>query len=140
MHHGSWKYYILITYMYGCTYTVSFLNQLLAISGTLDGNAFLTVLATGGHRPKDNILSTERYQLGLVYAGQPLQWHVLFDKQEPESPPQFLFLTSPSFLQDLDLDNLEALVPSLVNWNCDDDRALVKVVNEMLIVFRRMQV
>jgi Brain and reproductive organ-expressed protein (BRE) len=75
-----------------------------------------------------------------VYAGQQLQWHVLFDLQELESPPQFLFLTSPSFLQDLSLDELEMAVPSLVNWNCDDDRALVKVINEMIVVFRKLQV
>jgi hypothetical protein len=108
-------------------------------SGTLEGNAFLTVMATGGYEKKD-ILSTERYKLGLVYAGQPLQWHVLFDLQEPESPPQFLFPTSPSFLQDLSLDELEMVVPSLVNWNSDDDRALVKVVNEMIMVYRTLQV
>lgn len=111
----------------------------MAIAGTLEGNALLTVMASGDCGRKD-ILSTERYKLGLAYAGQQMQWLVLFDSQEPESPPQFLFPDSPNFLLDKSLEELESDLPSLVNWDCDDDRALIKVVNEMLMVYRKLQV
>jgi len=115
-------------------------NNYINVSGTFEGTVKFAMLPHSGHAMKGVAVSAERYMLDIPYAGQHLQWHVMFDAQEPDSPPQFLFPETPDFLQDMNLDELEAKLPSLANWDCDDADSLLKVVRELVIEYRSLQV
>ncbi|XP_059471059.1 BRISC and BRCA1-A complex member 2-like isoform X2 [Neocloeon triangulifer] len=116
--------------------------------GTFDGNIQVSTLPHSRNFMEGLAFGSDRFLLQIPYAGDCLEWHVLFDNQEPESPPQFIFNRSSDdryerldsgFLEDFSVDQLEEILPSLANWDSDNEDALAEVIQELLIAFRRYQ-
>ncbi|KAK8780054.1 hypothetical protein V5799_018605 [Amblyomma americanum] len=75
----------------------------------------------------------DRFKISLPYAGQAITWEVIFQAHRPELPPDFIF-DDTAFQP-----NIEEL-PSLCDWNSEDDQALTNVVQELLEQYRKHQV
>ncbi|KAH7971903.1 hypothetical protein HPB52_003668 [Rhipicephalus sanguineus] len=84
--------------------------------------------------PKDGTKQLcDRFKISLPYAGQTVTWEVIFQAHKPELPPDFIF-DDTSFLP-----NIEE-VPSLCDWDSEDDQALTNVIQELLEQYRKHQV
>uniref|UniRef100_A0A131YK15 BRISC and BRCA1-A complex member 2 n=1 Tax=Rhipicephalus appendiculatus TaxID=34631 RepID=A0A131YK15_RHIAP len=84
--------------------------------------------------PKDGTKQLcDRFKISLPYAGQTVTWEVIFQAHKPELPPDFIF-DDTSFLP-----NIEE-VPSLCEWDSEDDHALTNVIQELLEQYRKHQV
>lgn len=81
----------------------------------------------------------DRFKLSIPYAKQNLVWNVFFDSQCPEMGPDFIFNDN-TFLADIDVDTLSVKVPSLANWNPNDENALLNVLKELLLCYKEHQV
>lgn len=88
-------------------------------------------------RSSNNNLS-DQFTLVLPYAGKSLRWEVLFDSSAPWFAPDFRF-DDEGFLANTDDDFFNQLVPSLVNWDDTDPRALSKVISELMSAYRLHQ-
>ncbi|XP_063227327.1 BRISC and BRCA1-A complex member 2-like [Bacillus rossius redtenbacheri] len=86
----------------------------------------------------ESAMRGDRFQLLVPYAGDRLVWNVIFDATNPEYPPDFGF--DDSFLADPDVGVLEEAVPSLANWDGRDPKALLRVVGELLSLYRKFQI
>ncbi|XP_033735949.1 BRISC and BRCA1-A complex member 2-like [Pecten maximus] len=76
----------------------------------------------------------DRFQVLLPFAGQTLQWDVIFDCNYPQDPPDFIFAAD-----DSDFCPHEEDVKSLVNWDSNDPNSLLNVLNELLTLYREHQ-
>ncbi|XP_037575032.1 BRISC and BRCA1-A complex member 2 [Dermacentor silvarum] len=84
--------------------------------------------------PKDGTKQLcDRFKISLPYAGQTVTWEVIFQAHKPDLPPDFIF-DDTSFLP-----NIEE-VPSLCDWDSEDDEALTNVIQELLEQYRKHQV
>lgn len=84
--------------------------------------------------PKDGTKQLcDRFKISLPYAGQTVTWEVIFQAHKPELPPDFIF-DDTSFVP-----NIEE-VPSLCEWDSEDDQALTNVIQELLEQYRKHQV
>ncbi|KAG6802092.1 BRISC and BRCA1-A complex member 2 [Apis mellifera caucasica] len=81
----------------------------------------------------------DRFKLSIPYAKQNLVWNVFFDSQCPEMGPDFIFNDN-TFLADIDVDTLSVKVPSLANWNPNDENALLNVLKELLLCYKEHQI
>ncbi|XP_065353656.1 BRISC and BRCA1-A complex member 2-like [Cloeon dipterum] len=120
----------------------------LGKTGTFNGYIRASKLPSGSHNQEGGNEKTERFLLEIPYVNDILHWYILFDSQEPESPPQFIFCRATdtkyersdgSFLKTMDSEALEKLLPSLANWDSTDQEALANVVEELLFAFRKYQ-
>nr|XP_037274257.1 LOW QUALITY PROTEIN: BRISC and BRCA1-A complex member 2-like [Rhipicephalus microplus] len=83
--------------------------------------------------PKDETKQLcDRFKISLPYAGQTVTWEVIFQAHKPELPPDFIF-DDTSFVP-----NIEE-VPSLCEWDSEDDQALTNVIQELLEQYRKHQ-
>ncbi|KAG8231629.1 hypothetical protein J437_LFUL011470 [Ladona fulva] len=81
----------------------------------------------------------DRFKLIIPFAGQQITWNVVLDALNPHFPPDFAF-DDPSFLACPEPDFLEEHVPSLLNWNSENPKALLMVVEELLDLYRKHQI
>ncbi|XP_064484121.1 BRISC and BRCA1-A complex member 2-like [Ornithodoros turicata] len=75
----------------------------------------------------------DRFKISVPYGGQTLMWEVIFQAHRADWPPDFIF-DDVLFLPDI------AEIPSLLNWNHSDEKALIPVLNELLDLYRKFQV
>lgn len=84
--------------------------------------------------PKDGTEQLcDRFKVSLPYGGQTVTWEVIFNAHRPEFPPDFIF-DDASFQPDIEE------LPSLCDWDYEDDSALTKVIQELLEQYRKHQV
>lgn len=79
------------------------------------------------------------FTLNIPYAGKNLQWEVLFNDEDPTLAPDFDILND-TFLADPAVDTISDHLPALTNWNVKDSKALVTVIKQMLILYKKYQV
>ncbi|KAK3917366.1 BRISC and BRCA1-A complex member 2 [Frankliniella fusca] len=72
--------------------------------------------------------------LNTNFTGFVLVWEILFDSTCPEQAPDFLF-DDDSFTSFLTVDILTERVPSLTNWNVNNQECLSKVLQELLNLY-----
>ncbi|KAL3873174.1 hypothetical protein ACJMK2_036322 [Sinanodonta woodiana] len=76
----------------------------------------------------------DRFQVLIPYAGVTLTWEVLFDCNQPDEPPDFIFAPEDSnFFPRL------GDLPGLVCWNHKDPNSLVRVLKELLDQYKIYQ-
>ena len=81
----------------------------------------------------------DRFKLIIPYAGQSVTWEIVFNSVLPHFPPDFHF-DDDTFLSDPEIELIEEAVPSLANWDCQDSKSLLKVICELLALYRKYQV
>lgn len=81
----------------------------------------------------------DRFKLVIPFAGQQISWNVVLDALNPHFPPDFCF-DDPSFLACPKPEFLEEHVPSLLNWNHENPKALLQVIEELLNLYKKHQV
>ncbi|XP_024938236.1 BRISC and BRCA1-A complex member 2-like [Cephus cinctus] len=81
----------------------------------------------------------DRFNLSIPYAGQSLNWSILFDSQCPDLGPDFMF-SDETFLADPDADTLATHVPSLAKWNPTDANSLLRVLSELFWYYKKHQI
>lgn len=81
----------------------------------------------------------DRFKLIIPYAGQSITWEVVFNSVLPHFPPDFRF-DDDTFLSDPEVELIEENVPSLANWDCQDSKSLLRVICELLALYRKYQV
>jgi len=81
----------------------------------------------------------DRFKLIITYAGQSLTWEVVFNSALPHLPPDFRF-DDETFLSDPEANLIEETVPSLVNWDSEDSKSLLHVIQELLALYRKHKV
>jgi len=81
----------------------------------------------------------DRFKLIIPYAGQSVTWEIVFNSVLPHFPPDFHF-DDDTFLSDPEIELIEETVPSLANWDCQDSKSLLKVICELLALYRKYQV
>lgn len=82
---------------------------------------------------------SDRFKLIIPFAGQSITWEVVFNSVLPHSPPDFFF-DDDTFLSDPEVAVIEENVPSLANWDCHDSKSLLRVICELLALYRKHQV
>lgn len=80
-----------------------------------------------------------QFLLKVPYAGKLLEWEVIFNQEDYEFAPDFDFRDE-YFLADPDLDVLVKNVPSLIEWNLQNPKALITVLREFIQFYRKEQV
>lgn len=81
----------------------------------------------------------DHFNVSVPYAGEMLNWTVMFDSNCPEMGPDFEFHND-SFMADPDADTIEKHIPSLANWNPLDSDCLLKVLGELAMCYKQYQV
>ncbi|XP_052769437.1 BRISC and BRCA1-A complex member 2-like [Mya arenaria] len=100
--------------------------------GICAGHVKLSDLNCGCPTVSDAPGKCDRFKVTIPFAGQTLTWEVLFDEQNPEDPPDFIFGSDEFF------PNIDRL-PSLVDWDFSEPASLTHVINELVIEYRRYQ-
>lgn len=77
--------------------------------------------------------------LSIPYAGQFLQWEVIFNNDDLTFAPDFNFIND-NFLEELDLEMISKSVPSWVSWDYNNVNALGDVVLELIELYKRFQI
>lgn len=81
----------------------------------------------------------DRFKMVIPYAGHSITWDVILDSMDQLSPPDFLF--NDDFMSDPPaMEEIEKSLPSLVNWDCSNDKALLQLINELLVMYKKYQV
>lgn len=75
----------------------------------------------------------DRFKLVIPYAGVSVTWEIVFFGNTPHFPPDFLF-DDRSFAPDLES------IESLNTWKSDDSKSLLRVVQELMELYRKHQV
>lgn len=87
----------------------------------------------------DEVLTySDHFSVEIPYAGKFLKWDVLFNDEDYNFAPDFVF--SDQFLADPDIDVIETHIPSLANWDVNDPNSLQKVLQEILLLYKKYQV
>ncbi|GBP42012.1 hypothetical protein EVAR_95011_1 [Eumeta japonica] len=80
-----------------------------------------------------------QFRLVLPYCSRKLKWEIIFDHSAPWFAPDFRF-DDESFLNDINDDFVETHLPSLAYWEKNNPKALVKVVSELINVYKMHQI
>lgn len=88
---------------------------------------------------KKKCMVDDRIKLKIPFAGQYLSWEVVFNCSLPHYPPDF-DLNDESFLSSISIDAMEENVPSLLNWDFSDNKALFNVISELRVLYLKYQV
>lgn len=80
-----------------------------------------------------------QFRLVLPYCSKKLKWEIIFDPSTPWFAPDFRF-DDDTFLNNIDEDFLDNMVPSLTKWNESDPKALSDVVSELITLYKTHQV
>lgn len=81
----------------------------------------------------------DRFKLLIPLAGQYLSWEVVFNCCMPEYPPDF-DVNDDAFLSTMTVDTLQELVPSMLNWDKNNNKSLLKVILELRSAYNKFQV
>lgn len=93
----------------------------------------IRIVSSGHGGPRDGTKQLlDRFKITIPYGGQTVTWEVLFQAHRPDCPPDFIF-DDPSFLPDIDE------IPALLDWDVNNENALVPVISEMLDLYRKYQ-
>lgn len=84
-------------------------------------------------------LNNYHFIIKIPYAGKQLKWEVIFDPEDFYFAPDFEF-NDDQFLNSPDYEMIASNVPSLVNWNLKDPKALSQVLNEFISLYKKLQV
>lgn len=68
-----------------------------------------------------------------------MKWEILFDPEDFDFAPDFDF-NDEHFLDDPDYDIIKNNIPSLVNWNLKNPKILTQVLNEFILLYKKLQV
>lgn len=79
------------------------------------------------------------FLIKVPYAGKRLKWEIIFDPEDFDFAPDFDF-NDDNFLENPDHNIIEDNVPSLLNWNLTDPKILSQVLNEFLLLYKKIQV
>lgn len=79
------------------------------------------------------------FQIKIPYAGKFLKWDIIFDPEDFYFTPDFDF-NDDDFLPDPDFRMIANCVPSLKDWNLKNPKALAQVLNEFLMLYKKIQV
>ncbi|XP_063974823.1 BRISC and BRCA1-A complex member 2-like [Diachasmimorpha longicaudata] len=81
----------------------------------------------------------DRFSISIPYANQKLEWVIMFNSICPDEGPDFEF-SDKSFLADPASQILEEFVPSLYRWNHLEPDALLRVLTELVMHYKRHQI
>lgn len=88
---------------------------------------------------EEDVLSNYHFIIKIPYAGKRLKWEVIFDPENFFFAPDFDF-NDDQFLNNPDYEMIANNVPSLVDWNLKDPKALSQVLNEFISLYKKLQV
>ncbi|XP_030761448.1 BRISC and BRCA1-A complex member 2-like [Sitophilus oryzae] len=73
------------------------------------------------------------------YAGKSLNWEIIFDPEDIRELPDFDF-NDYSFLPEPDVNYIADNIPSWDKWDLTNSRAMLNILNEFLVMYKRAQV
>lgn len=77
--------------------------------------------------------------LSIPYAGQFLQWEIIFNSDDLTFAPDFIFVND-NFLEELDLEVISKSVPSWISWDYNNVDALCDVILELIELYKHFQI
>lgn len=80
-----------------------------------------------------------QFLLKVPYAGRLLEWEIIFNEEDYRFAPDFDFRDE-YFFADPSLEILVNNIPTLAKWDLQDPKALITVLREFIVFYRRIQV
>lgn len=87
---------------------------------------------------KEGEMVDDRFKLKIPITNQTMIWEIIFNCSYPNCPPDFE-LNDIDFFYSLSA-NIEELLPSLNQWDCKNDKALINVITELRSAYLNYQV
>lgn len=85
-----------------------------------------------------SITYIDRFVIGIPYGGKVIKWEVIFNAEDYTIGPDFVF--GEEFLEDPDIDVIEKNIPSLCNWDANNSKSLLNVLQEFLSLYKTYHV
>lgn len=82
---------------------------------------------------------SSQFLLKVPYGGRLLEWEVIFNEEDFGFAPDFDFRDE-YFLADPNLEIIVNNVPSLAKWDIENPKALIGVLKEFVMFYRKIQV
>lgn len=80
-----------------------------------------------------------RFTLSIPFAGNFLDWDVIFSNDNLNFAPDFDF-GDDRFIGNFNSETIIEHVPSLANWNPDDPKFLLKVLKQLIELYKKYQI
>lgn len=88
---------------------------------------------------EENVTEYFHFIIKVPYAGKRLKWELLFDPEDFDFAPDFIF-NDDHFLENPEYETIKNNIPSLMNWNLRNPKILSQVLNEFLFLYKELQV